>query len=192
MNKIHRLIGVAFIAVSLFSAVLLSISLKNYVDVTEARSIIPGHIHVSEIRIPTIPDESHDVTVQVFYNITNPSKLTILITSIEYSFYMDNKSDPRTLDEKLDDSWVDMGQFTLPKERAYALRPGESITIPVNMTVDGDTVFISRLNNTRDGKYHPVLFTTVRYTYEHIEITEVVRRVPYLEGWTKGIDPYDS
>ncbi|MFQ5884613.1 MAG: hypothetical protein ACE5IO_05875, partial [Thermoplasmata archaeon] len=83
-------------------------------------------------------------------------------------------------------------QFTLPKERAYVIHPAESITVPANMTVDGDTVFISRLNNTWGGKYHPVLFTTVRYTYEHIEIAEVVRRVPYLEGWTNGIDPYDS
>lgn len=192
MNKILRLVGVAFIAVSIICAVLLSISLKNYVDVTEARSTIPGRISLSDIRIPTIQDESQDAAVQIFFNITNPSKLTVLVTSIESSLYMDNKSDTRSLQEKIGDLYVDMGMFTLSKEKAYVLHPGKTITVPVNINVSGGTVAISKLNTTYVGKYYPVVYATFRYTYEHIEITEVVRRVPFFEGWTTGVDPYDS
>ncbi|UCD91660.1 MAG: hypothetical protein JSV43_05265 [Methanobacteriota archaeon] len=189
MNKILRLIGVAFIVVSVLSGISLSIALFNYLDVTEARVTVPSYIFVSEIRVPTITDESEDQRVEVFFNISNPAKLTIYVTNIEYSFYMDNKSDPRSLQEKLDSIMVGIGRFDLPKDRAHVIRPGESINVPASFTVRGGTRFVSILNTTYLGEYYPAVDATVRFTYEHIDIIEIVRGIGF---YGPGVPPYDS
>ncbi len=189
MNKLVRLIGVAFVTLSLVSVVLLGISVVNYMNVTEVRVKLPKNIYISDVQIPKIEDESEDVTMRVFYNVTNPAKIAVVITNIESSVYMDNLSDPRPFLEKKEDLIVGIARFTLPKEEAYVVRPGESITIPVNLTLDGGTSFVSVLNTTFEGRYYPYIEGTVRHTYQDIGIIEVIRGV-MLFG--VGFDPYDS
>ncbi|MFQ6060141.1 MAG: hypothetical protein ACE5KV_02450 [Thermoplasmata archaeon] len=192
MNKLIRLVGVAFIVLSVFSASLLYISSVNYLNVTETRLTLPRHIRISEVRIPRIADESKDVTVQVLFNISNPSKLAIVVTSIESHFYMDNKSDPRSFSEKKEDVWVGLGQFTLPKDKAYVVLPGETRTIPVNMTVFGGTMYISVLNTTDQGRYYPIIDGRVYYTFEEFDLVEKVWGVVFNGNAVGGVEPYGS
>jgi len=161
----------------------------NYMNVTEARVKLPKSIYISDVQIPKIEDESEDVTIRVFYNVTNPAKISVVITNIESSVYMDNLSDPRPFLEKKEDLMVGIAKFTLSKDQAYVVHPGESITIPVNLTLIGGTSFVSVLNTTFEGKYYPYIEGTVRHTYEDIDVIEIIRGV-MLFG--VGIDPYDS
>ncbi len=188
MNKVVRLLGTAFIVIALLSASLLGISLVNYNNVTETRATLPENIYISDVRIPQIVDESKDATVDVFFNVTNPSKIPVYITNIESYVYMDNLSDPRPFLEKREDILVGVAQFTLPKDEAYVVKPGESMTIPVSLTVTGGTRFVSILNTTTDGLYYPVIDGTLRYTYESFDIIEVVRGVIFYVY--DGVEPY--
>lgn len=187
MNMFVRLLGVAFISIAIFVAVLLGISVVNYDNVTETRVTLPDNIYISEVRIPRIDDESVDVTVNAFFNVTNPSKIPVYITNIESFVYMDNLSDSRPFLEKRNDLLVGVAQFTLPKEQSYVVKPGKSLTIPVNLTVSGGTRYVSILNTTSDGKYHPVIEGTLRYTYDNIDIIEVIRGVMY---YGIPVEPY--
>ena len=180
MNKLVRLLGAAFISIAILTAVLLGISVVNYDNVTETRVTLPENIFISEVRIPEIDDESVDVTVNVFFNVTNPSKISVYIINIESYVYMDNLSDPRPFLEKRNELLVGVAQFTLPKEQSYLIKPGKSMIIPVNLTVSGGTRFVSVLNTTTDGKYYPVIEGSLRYTYENIDIIEIIGGVIYF------------
>ncbi len=186
MNKLVRLLGVAFITIAFLTGSLLAISLVNYNNVTETRVTLPENIYISEVRIPLIVDESEDATVDVFFNVTNPSKIPVYITNIESYVYMDNLSDPRPFLEKREDILVGVAQFTLPKDEAYLVKPGKSLTIPVSLMVMGGTRYVSILNTTTDGIYYPAIEGTLRYTYESFDIIEVVRGVIFYDG----VEPY--
>jgi hypothetical protein len=187
MNKLLRLIGISFILVSLLSTGLLYVTSVNYVNYTETATKIPRNIAITDVRIPLILDESQDHNVQVYFTIHNPSKLTIYVTSIESYLYMDDLSDLRSWPEKQLDLMVGVGQFTLLKDQAYLVHPGETISIPTNMTVGGGSDFMSILNTTYLGKYYPYVYGTVRYTFEYIDLIEIVRGV-FFSG-ANGIDP---
>jgi hypothetical protein len=191
VNKLIRFIGVAFVVISVFSASLLYVASINYLDVTETTLVMPENMDISEVQVPTVEDESQDVTVRVFFKISNPSKLAVVITSIESHFYMDNKSDPRSFAEKAEDVWVGVGQFTLQKEEAYLIRPGESVSIPVNMTVRGGTRYVSVLNTTFAGKYYPIIVGRVFYTFKDFNVDQAVKGVIFMGDWYDGIEPYD-
>jgi hypothetical protein len=188
VNKLVRLLGVAFISIAILTAVLLGISVVNYDNVTETRVTLPDNIYISEIRIPKIDEESVDVTMNVFFNVTNPSKIAVYITSIESYVYMNDLSDPRPFQEKRDDLLVGVAQFTLPKEQSYVVKPGKSLTIPVNLTVSGGTRYVSILNTTSDGKYYPIIEGSIRYTYDNVDIIEVIRGVTYFGP---PVEPYE-
>lgn len=188
MNKLVRLIGISFVIISLLSFGLLYVTSVNYLNYTETVSEIPRNIRISEVRIPLITDESQDQTVEVLYEISNPSSLTIFVTSIEAYIYMDNKSDTRPFLEKMDDVLVGIGQFNHQKADSHVIRPGESMTIPVLMTISGGSRFMSILNTMYNGKYYPYVFGTVWYTFDYIDLIEIVRGVSFLGG--AGVDPY--
>jgi hypothetical protein len=190
VNKLLRLIGISFIIISFFSVGLLYVTSVNYVNYTETRATIPHGIMISEVRVPLIEDESLDYTVQVIFNITNPSNLPVYIINIEYFFYMDNKSDTRSFVEKYQEIVVGTGLLHLEKYEAYIVRPGETVSIPANLTISGGSVFTSRLNTTTSGLYFPYVFGTVRYTFEDIDLIEIVRGVFFSGG--SGIKPYNT
>ncbi|MEE9224180.1 MAG: hypothetical protein V3U51_05470 [Thermoplasmata archaeon] len=188
MNKLLRLIGISFTIISLLSFGLLYVTSVNYLNYTETVFEIPQNIRISEVRIPLITDESQDQTVEVLFDITNPSSLTVFITGIEAYIYMDNLSDARSFFEKMDEVLVGIGQFNLQKADSHIIRPGESMTIPVYMTVSGGSVFMSILNTTSNEKYYPYVFGTLWYTFDFIDLIEVVRGVSFLGG--RGVEPY--
>ena len=188
MNKLVRLIGISFIIISLLSFGLLYVTSVNYLNYTKTASEIPKNIEISEVRIPLITDESQDQTVEVLFTVSNPSSLAIYVTSIEAYIYMDNYSDIRPFLEKMNEMLVGIGQFNLQKADSHIIRPGESVTISVNMTVSGGSRFMSILNTTTNGKYYPYVFGTMWYTFEYIDLIEVVRGVSFLGG--KGVEPY--
>lgn len=187
MNRLLRLIGISFIIVSLLSFGLLYVTSVTYINYTETATVIPQNTMISDVRIPLITDESQDQTVEILFEVTNPSNLAVYITSIEAHVYMDNLSDSRQLVEKLDDILVGTGQFTVPKSDAYVVGPGESLTIPVHLTVSGGSQFMSRLNTTSGGKYYPYIFGTMWYTFDYIDLIEKVEGVAFLGGF--GVDP---
>jgi hypothetical protein len=187
MNKLLRLIGISFIIVSLLSTGLLYVTSVNYLNYTETITLIPQNIAISDVHIPLILDESQDQTVRVFFDIANPSDLTIYVTGIEASIYMDNLTDTRPLAVKLDYLLVGIAQFSLPKDNSYVVRPGESISVPANLTVSGGSSFMSILNTTSNGKYYPYVFGTVWYTFEHIDLIQIVGGVSFFAA--TGIDP---
>jgi hypothetical protein len=187
MNKLLRIIGISFIIITLLSFGLLYVTSVNYLDYTKTATVMPQSIMISEVRIPRIDDESQDQTVEVLFEISNPSSLTIYVTNVEAYIYMDNRSDPRSFLEKTDDILVGIGQFNLQKADAHVINPGESMTLPVFMTVSGGSVFMSILNTTSGGKYYPYVFGSIWYTFDYIDIIEVVRGVSFLG--TSGVDP---
>lgn len=188
MNKLVRLIGISFIIISLLSFGLLYVTSVNYLNYTETASEIPQNIEISEVRIPLITDESQDQTVEVLFTVSNPSSLTIYVTGIEAYIYMDNLSDTRPFLGKMNEILVGIGQFNLQKADSHIIRPGESMTIPVRMTVSGGSVFMSILNTTANGKYYPYVFGTLWFTFEYIDLIEVVRGVSFLGS--RGVEPY--
>jgi hypothetical protein len=186
VNKLLRLIGISFIIIALLSTGLLYVTSVNYLNYTETANVMPQNIAISDVHIPLIQDESQDQTVQVFFDIANPSDLTIYVTSIEASIYIDNLSDSRPFDAKKDDILVGIAQFNLQKSKSYAVRPGESVTVPANLTVSGGSIFMSILNTTSGGKYYPYIFGTVWYTFEYIDLIEIVGGVSLIGA---GIEP---
>jgi len=191
MNRVRSIIGIGYIIISVFCSFLLVQLAVNYVNVTQASLSIPPTIKIVGFQIPKIYDESKNVELSVLYNVSNPSHISVYVYNIEYKFYMDNASDPREWWNplKLRSEYVGIGGFSFSKEESYVLEPGGTRTLYANMTVLGGTSSMKRLNVTAsDGKYYPVVDSTVRFDFLDFERPQIVRLGLYWHY--VGVEPY--
>jgi hypothetical protein len=195
MKKIdaHRLLKVLFVIFTIISIILTSITSVNYSDVTDAKIRIPYNIRFEDIAIPEIVNESKNATISILFNVTNPTNIDIYVYEISYLFYMNNLSNPMDLES--DESWdpwaVGSGGWTLPVDKGLRVASKSSRSIYSNLTVVGSpegTMAMTHLNVTdSQGKYHPLIIATLIFTFEYIDVQEVVRGIYFYSR--EGIAP---
>lgn len=180
---VHGILKVLVVLFAVISLALTSITTINYSNVMDARIKIPGNVYVENVIIPEIVDESNNAMVSVVLNITNPTNIDIYVYDITYRFYMNNLSDPMDLDSSSSwDDWaVGLGGFTLQVDSGIRVPSKTSRSIYSNMTVIGGvegSMAITHLNVTDpNGNYHPLVIASLRYTFENIDVQEVVRGI---------------
>ncbi len=190
---VHGILKVLIVLFAIISLALTSITTINYSNVMDARIKIPGTIYVENVIIPEIVDESSNVMISVVVNITNPTNIDIFVYDITYQFYMNNLSNPLDPDgsSSLDNWAVGLGGFTLPVDSGIRVPSRTTRSIYSNMTVMGGvegSMAMTHLNVTdSQGKYHPFIIASLRYTFEHIDVQEVVRGIRF-DG-KEGIPP---
>lgn len=190
----YRTIKILFLVFAIISSALLYITTDTYTKVMDAEvNIRPenGNIRIEDVMIPKIDNESINARISVVFNITNPTGIDIYVYDISYQFYMNDISNPMNF-ERSDtwDAWaVGMGGFTLGAEELYIKVPSKGRkSIYANMTVLGDTIRMKNLNITdSDGKYHPLVLASLRYTFKGLDVNEVVRDIGYYSAL--GISP---
>jgi hypothetical protein len=184
-------IKILFIIVALIVAPLVYITGDNYTRVMDARVNMPNNILIEEVIIPEIENESSTSRLSVVFNVTNPTGIDIYVYDITFILYMDNVSNPLSLDKPGTwDGWVvGLGGFSYIYDEDFIKVPSNShARIFANMTVLGNTMFIENLNTTdSDGKYHPFIIASLRYTFKYIDVREVVHNIMYYR--TEGITP---
>jgi hypothetical protein len=190
---VHGILKVLVVLFAIISLALTSITTINYSNVMDARIKVPGTIYVESVRIPEIVDESSNVLISVVVNITNPTNIDIFVYDITYQFYMNNLSNPLDLDSSSSwDAWaVGLGGFTLPVDSGIRVPSKTTRSIYANMTVIGGvegSMAMTNLNVTdSQGNYHPLVIASLRYTFEHIDVQEVVRGIFFYSE--DGIPP---
>jgi len=187
----YRTIKILFLVFAIISSALLYITTDTYTKVMDAEVNIPKNIWIEDVIIPEIENESSNARISVIFNITNPTGIDIYVYDISYQFYMNDISDPMNF-ERPDtwDAWaVGLGGFTLGAEELYIKVPSKgSKSIYANMTVLGDTIRMKNLNVTdSDGKYHPLVIASLRYTFKGLDVNEVVHDIVYYSA--SGISP---
>jgi hypothetical protein len=189
----HGTLKVLFAIFAVISITLTSITAINYSNVMDAKIKIPQNIRFEDIIIPEIVNESNDADISILFNITNPTNIDIYVYEISYLFYMNNLSDPMNLESS--ESWdpwaVGVGGWTLEVDRGIKVPSKGSKSIFSNMTVVGreeGTLPMTHLNVTdSEGKYHPLIIATVIFTFEHIDVQEVVGNIFFYSQ--EGIVP---
>jgi hypothetical protein len=190
---VHGILKVLIVLFAVISLALTSITTINYSNVMDARIKVPGTIYVENVIIPEIVDESSNVMISVVVNISNPTNIDIYVYDITYQFYMNNLSDPLDLDSSSSwDAWaVGLGGFTLQVDSGIKVPSKTTRSIYANLTVMGGvegSMAMTNLNVTdSQGKYHPLIIASLRYTFEHIDVQEVVRGIYFYSE--DGIPP---
>lgn len=189
----HRILKILFASFTAISLILTSIMAINYSNVMDARIRMPRNIFIQDVQIPEITDERESVKISIIFGIMNPTNIDIFVYDITLQLYMNNLSDPLDIQSSASwDQWsVGLGGFTLPIDSGIRVPSRGSRSIYVNMTVIGGvggSMAMDNLNVTdNQGKYHPLVIADLRYTFEHIEVTEVVHGIFFYSEL--GIEP---
>lgn len=178
----YTIIKAIFIVFALISLALLYSTAVNFTNVMDARVNIPRNVWIQDVIIPEIKNESENVKISVWFNITNPTSIDIYVYDISFEFYMDDIYEP--LEPGKPDTWDDyavgLGGFLLSIDKGIKVPSKGQMTIPANKTVVGDSTSIRNLNTTDDkGKYHPLILGSLRYTFKDIDIKEVIHGIYY-------------
>ena len=188
----YRILMVLFVCIALVFSSMLYVTVSNYVIVSETKVRIPESSGYEAILIPVVTDRSKDVTLSIVFNVSNPTGADIYVYNIEYTMYMDNVSNPIDWqkESKWDNWYIGYAGFTLGDASSYIRVPSKGYqSVPVNLTVKGGTVFMDHLDS-RDpnGKYHPFILPSLRYTFKNINVMVVSRDMPHYYSY-QGVLP---
>ena len=160
----------------------------RYVDASELRLVLPGHVRFADIAIPPIASSDENVTVGVLAEVQNPTDIGIIVLSISYRFYMDNVSDTRPFEEKDKGIFVGLGGYFAEGSEGL-VQPHSTARFWANITVRGSIqpTARERLNTTFNGRYYPIIDGNMEY---RIAGTAVSDRVAGLfVAPAEGVEP---
>ena len=157
MDTAIKVLGAAFLVLAAFSGYLFVQSAVNYVNVTEANGLIENNIHFEEVRVHWTGVSTDEPRVVVVFNVTNAAKIAIVIITLEFSLYMDDRSDPTPLQEKLESILIGPGAMSIDRRSAPPLAPGEQRLYSVTVRVTPGTQAFTRFNQTDDGRFYPIV-----------------------------------
>lgn len=187
----HTIIKALFLVFALISLALLYTTAINYTNVMDARVNIPRNVWIQDVMIPEIGNENNNTRVSVLFNITNPTNIDIYIYDLSFELYMDDVDD-NPMDRGKPDTWDDwavgLGGFLIPSDQGIEIPRKGQKSILANKTVIGDTMSIRNLNTTDfNGKYHPLIIASMRYTFKDLDVKEVVHGIYFYSKL--GISP---
>jgi len=190
MNRIARIIGISFVMIGLLSGYFVHQTVNNFVLVTGAiNSIGPWNVLVTDVRIPLIEDTQHDVVCEIELNISNPSRLPILIKSISLNLYNDDLSDSRSFVEKKDEIFVRTGSYSSLDGDEIA--PAASRKFAVQVLVPAGSTYLERLmKRDSEGFYHPVIVGSFVFELRDFDYSDRIRGVYFSPPG--GVPPYEG
>ncbi|MFQ6128527.1 MAG: hypothetical protein ACE5QW_06460 [Thermoplasmata archaeon] len=193
MNKHAQVIGVAFILVSIFSAVTLALTVDKYQAVADARvrlSSGSGNIWIKDIWIPPINGTDSPVRVTILIEFDNPTRVDVWVYNVEFTLWVFNESNLEKIEnpQVMDESYVDVGGFNRLNNPQDFVPSGGNVTLKAHTTVTSAEK-IRVLNTTdSDGKYHPLVTADLRYTIVDVDILVVVQGLYYFNEF--GVEPH--
>ena len=193
MNKYATVIGIGFILVSVFSAVTLAMTVDMYGAFAETKTKIvpPTNIYIKEVRVPPIYSLDENIRVTILLSVNNPTRLDILVYSIEFTIWMFNKSTMEHVEyrQAIEQFYVHSGgssdydhpDFLIPSGGQAVLESWLTVTTPLKIAV---------LNTTDpdDGMYRPLVYADMRYEVVDLGVPITVRGLSYFREL--GVDPY--
>lgn len=194
MNKYARIIGIAFVFVTVLSASTLALTVETYQAVADAQLRLrpPDNIYVSEIRIPPIYDLDTPARVTLLIEFRNPSRLDVWVYNIEFSLYMFNETTMQNMGDPqiLQEAYVWLGGFFRFEDPDYFVPSGGNATLYAYLTVTNPNNI--RVLNTTDtlGLYHPLVTVDLRYTIVDVDIPVTIRGIYYFSQ--QGVEPYEG
>ena len=197
MNKYARIIGIAFVLVTVFSASTLVLTVDMYQAVADTKlrlTPFSGNMYISEIRIPPIYSTETPARVTLLIEFENPSRLDVWVYNIEFSLYMFNETTMRTMGDPqtLQEAYVWLGGFFRFEDPDYFIPSGGNTTLYAFLTVTNPNNI--RVLNTTDGLglYHPLVLADLRYTIVDVDMPVTVRGISRFWGEGQGVEPYED
>ncbi|MFQ5909402.1 MAG: hypothetical protein ACE5IJ_01620 [Thermoplasmata archaeon] len=195
MNKLARVIGAAFVLVTVFSAVTLASTMYMYQAVAKTRQELTaysGNIWIKGIQIPPINGTDEVVRVTLLIEFSNPTSLDVWIYNIEFSLFMFNESTMGNIGnpQVMDQAYVWVGGFFTTDDPDYFVPSGGNATLKAFLAVTSPSR-ISVLNTTdASGKYHPLVIGDLRFTIVEVDMAVAVHDLYYYS--VAGVDPHDG
>ena len=157
MHAAAKVIGVCFLLLAGLGGYLLVQASVNYVNITEASTLIEDNLRFEEVRIHLPVGPTDRARVEVVFNLTNAGKIPVAVITLELGLYMDNRSDPRDPVDKMADIYVGAGAVSVSPEVASPVAPGTWSLVTVPVLVQQGTDEYRRFNVTEGGRYFPLI-----------------------------------
>lgn len=191
MHVVARVLAVAYVVLGVAGAIIYVQTSVNYVNMTEINLNIEDHAGVTHVEVHWSGDSSDIPRVRVWFNVTNPGRVSIEVTNIDFTLHMDDPEDARPWNDnaKLDETRISPGGFTYSRGQGILVGPGQTVPMSAEVPVEGPERF-ARFNQTDAyDRYHPIVWSPrLAYTFPGFDITPLlVFLSPYHE--VQGVLP---
>lgn len=184
MHPITRALAVAYIVLAAVGSVVLVQTSINYVLVTEIRVNIHDRVAVTAVEILWNRSANDDPIVKVFVNATNPGRIPLEVTNVDFNLHMDDPYDAFAWDDAtgLARTAVRSGGYTPSTGQSIVIPPGETRTIEAIVPIQGPVQSDLFDRPDASGKYHPIVWNTLFvYAYQGFELRDSLRLQQFYE-----------
>ena len=158
MHPIARILAVAYLALAAVGGVVLVQTTVNYVNVTEVTVNIQGNVAISSVQILWNRSSSVPPALKVSVRVTNPGRIPIEATSVDFTLHMDDVDDlyPPFDPDGLLLTQIGVGGITRRSGQGFPVGPGETLVMDMIVSVTQDKM--ARFDRPDSaGRYHPVV-----------------------------------
>ena len=184
MHPIARILAVAYLALAVVGGVVLVQTSLNYVYVTDVNVNIEGNVAVTGVEILWNRSSGGIPLVRVSVNATNPGRIAIEVTNVDFMLHMDDPDDIYEWydSEGLQVTEIGPGGITKRRGQGFAIAPGESRVIDILVTVSSDE--LARFDRPdASGRYHPVIMEArFVYFFAGFELFGILDLPPFYEA----------
>jgi len=158
VHPLARILAVAYLALAVVGGVVLVQTSTNYVNVTDINVNIEGNVAVTGVEILWNRSSAANPVVKVFVTATNPGRIAIEATNVDFQLHMD---DPFDQYEWFDTAGLALtriasGGVTKRHGQGFVVSPGSSRVVEVVVPIPDEQM--SKFDRPdADGRYHPVV-----------------------------------
>jgi hypothetical protein len=190
VHAIARVLAVAYLALGGIAAVVYVQTSITYVEITEVNLNIDGRVAVSRVDIYWNRSSGAIPVVKVFITATNPGRVPIEVTNIDFQLHMDDPNDYRPwYDEaKLAATSVRSGGNTTDRGHGVVIPPGETRSVEAIVPIQGQDQMDRFDKPDPSGRYHPIVMGP-RFVYFFVgyDVNGLLFLAPYYDA--QGVLP---
>ncbi len=183
MHPLARVLAVAYVALAVFGTAVYVATSANYINVSQVASQIDGRVSVSAVAIHWSGNPSEPARIDVSVNVTNPGRVRIEVTVVDYELHMDDVADPASWYDaaKLEGDFLGPGGFNARQGTGVIVPPGETRVLTSSVTLEPGTTAMARFNHPdSQGRFHPVVWNlSLTYAFVDFPISNQVLPAPY-------------
>jgi len=185
MHPLARILAVAYLALAVVGGFVLVQTSLNYVNVTDINVNIEGKVAVTGVEILWNRSSGVAPIVKVSVTATNPGRIPIEATSVDFHLHMD---DPNDVYLWFDNTGLELtriapGGITKRVGQGFVIPPGTSRIIEILVPILSQEQMARFDLPDADGRYHPVVWEP-RFIYFFVgfDLFNSVFPPPYYEG----------
>jgi len=190
VHPLARILAVAYLVLAVVGGVVLVQTSLNYVNVADINVNIEGKVAVTGVEILWNRSSGGTPAVKVFVNATNPGRIAIEVTNVDFQLHMDDPDDiyPWYDSVGLELTRVAPGGVTKRSGQGIVIEPGATRVIEIIVPIQGPDQMARFNQSDANGRYFPVV-TEARFVYFFVgfDLFNILYLPPHYEA--EGVVP---